>query len=206
MLTAAQHPSWMLVRLELETRCHTGNADSDRLVLLDDPSPTRYRQYLSRTLGFEESFEDKLARMQDLDPVIERLRGMTGKLRADLRALGMTDPQIDHLPRCSIPLLKSAPQALGWIYVLERNSLVHGLIRRHLAPRLPREHSVATTYLATHDGKTGTRYRELGVVLDNVARVSPYAPGAIVSAAHEAFRIQRQWYALFAKRDTPLAS
>ena len=206
MLTAAQHPSWMLVRLELETRAHTGTADADRLILLDDTTPTRYRQYLARTLGFEEAFEDKLARMHDLDPAIERLRGMTGKLRADLRALGMTDQQIDQLPRCSIPLLKSAAQALGWIYVLERNSLVHGLIRRHLATRLPREVSVASSYLATHDGKPGTRYRELGTILDAAARTSPYAPGAIVSSAHEAFRLQRMWYATFAKRDTPLAS
>lgn len=206
MLTAALHPSWMLVRLELETRAHTAGADADRLTLLDDASPTRYRQYLCRTLGFEAAFEDKLARMHDLDPQIQKLRGMTGRLRADLRALGMTDPQIDSLPRCTVPLQKTAPQALGWIYVLERNSLVHGLIRRHLATRLPREVTVATTYLAMHDGKPGTRYRELGVVLDHVARSSPYAPGAIVSAAHEAFRLQRQWYATFAKREVPLAA
>jgi heme oxygenase len=206
MLTAGQHPSWMLVRLELETRAHTAGADSDRLVLLDDTTPSRYRQFLCRTLGFEESFEDRLARMHDLDPQIERLRCLTGRLRADLRAIGVTDPQIEHVQRCSIPMLKSAPQAMGWIYVLERNSLIHGLIRRHIGARMPREYSVASSYLAVHDGKPGTRYRELGTVLDAVARTSPYAPGAIVQAAHEAFRLQRLWYALFAKRDMPFAS
>jgi heme oxygenase len=206
MLTAGQHPSWMLVRLELETRAHTAGADSDRMVLLEDTSPSRYRQFLCRTLGFEEAFEDKLARMHDLDPRIERLRSVTGRLRSDLRAIGVTDPQIEHVQRCTIPMLKSAPQAMGWIYVLERNSLVHGLIRRHIGTRLKHEYAVASSYLGLHDGKPGTRYRELGVVLDAIARASPYAPGAIVQAAHEAFRMQRLWYATFAKRDHTLAS
>jgi heme oxygenase len=196
----------MLVRLELETHVHTPSADADRLVLFDDSSVPAYRQFLSRVYGFEAPVEEALARTHGLDPQIATLHAFAGLIHADLCALGMTDPQISRLPRCAVPELKSPAPALGWLYVLERNTLLHGLIRRHLARRIPKQMESALSYLSMHEGKPGTRYRKLGTVLDAFAKHTAFVPGQIVSAAHEAFRTQRHWFASFSKKYEPLAS
>jgi heme oxygenase len=196
----------MLVRLEIETHVHTPSADADRLVLFDDSSVPAYRQFLSRVYGFEAPVEEALARTNGLDPQIATLHAFTQLLHADLRVLGLTDPQIGRLARCAVPELKSPAPALGWLYVLERNTLLHGLIRRHVARRIPKEMASAVSYLSMYEGKPGTRCRTLGTVLDSFARHTAFVPGQIVSAAHEAFRTQRHWFASFSNKYEALAS
>jgi heme oxygenase (biliverdin-IX-beta and delta-forming) len=182
----------MLVRLELETRAHAEAADLDRMYLLEQTTPTRYRRYLAAAFGFEAPIDTMMACMTELDPAIAATYGLASKLRRDLRVLGITDSRIDLLPRCPmVPLFESTPQLLGWIYVLERSRMLNGLIRRQLPPELAQ----ASAYLSTHDGKIGTRYRRLGQLLDAYARELALSGGQIVRAAHDAFRAHRHWFA-----------
>lgn len=197
-------PSWMLVRLEIETRAHIAAADADRLVLMEHTTPSRYRAFLARIYGFEAPVEEAVARTPGLDTaVVADLCNHAPKLRADLRGLGLTESSIGLLPRCPlIPTFRNVGCVLGWLYVLERNRMVHGVIRRQLATAMPGEIQHASSYLATHDGVAGSRMRRLGAILDASARATAFVPGQIVRAAHDAFRTQRHWFTSPARRDT----
>lgn len=197
-------PSWIMIRLALETRAHHGIADAQRLALIDDATPATYRAFLAMVFGFESAYEQALVLAPELDPRIMRDRAKTERLRRDLRALGLDDSDLAALPRCpSIPRFRSAAHALGWIYVIERNTLLHNLLRRHLAVVLPSVVDRASAYLGAYAATPGERYRELAPDLEAVARQA-LTPGQLVEAAHEAFVAQRTWFA--AARYAALAS
>src|SRR5438874_2798011 len=109
--------SWMLGRLSRETKFHHQAADNDRLAMLGAAADKgRYAAFLSRVHGFEAPLEAALLMTDGLDQWVDmRDRGHLRLLRADLTALGVTDPKT--LPRCAtiFPFRHSA-EALGWIY------------------------------------------------------------------------------------------
>jgi heme oxygenase len=201
----------MLVRLALETRSYHARADADRLALLEDATPGKYRAFLGRVLGFEGRYEEALRRTPGLDPQVVRTRAKADRIAVDLAALGMTEREIAALPRCnSIPsVFRTIAQALGWMYVVERNTLLHGLLRRHLEMHLPPELERAGSYLGAYGDTPGARYRELGELLGTAARGS-VMPNHVVSAANDAFRHQRSWFTAPERNEhapvTPLAS
>jgi heme oxygenase len=182
----------MLVRLALETRAHHGAADADRLALLDAPTPAGYRSFLESVYAFETRYERALIQTPHLEPRIIRSCTRTHLLRNDLRALGATEETLAALPIPVIPPFRSEAQALGWAYVVERNTLLHGLLRRHLWRVLPRDISRGGSYLAALSSP-GTHYRELGLEIDDAAKRTN--PSVIVDAATEAFAGQRLWFA-----------
>src|SRR5687768_16824151 len=123
----------MLLRVALDTRSLHAVADADRLVLLEDPSVPTYRRFLGRVFGFEASFEAALAQAPGLDPSVIRGCDGTHNLVRDLSSLGLTADEIARLPRFTgVPRFQTALRAVGWLYVIERNALVHGLVSRHL--------------------------------------------------------------------------
>lgn len=180
--------SWMLLRLGLEAQQHHAAADEDRLSLMDVGSAADYRAQLARIYGFEAAVEVAVAVHLDL-----RERAKARLLRRDLLALGCTETEIDSLPRCVVRLA-SATQALGWYFVIERHTLLAGLIRRQLEHRLLAEVGHATSYLAAYGDTPGARFRSLCSTLDAHATQLPAYPTLMVAAANEAFRSQRQWY------------
>src|SRR5438105_10937949 len=133
-------PSWMLARLKRETELHHSAADADRSWPLTPALTTPgYRDYLTRVFGFEAPLEAAFATLRGLGGLIDlRSRTSIRALRADLAALGIPDPIA--IPLCrSIPAFRIPAEALGWMYVVERNALLHGTIRRHLDRRLPHQ-------------------------------------------------------------------
>jgi heme oxygenase len=185
----------MLIRLALETRPHHATAAEERLVLLEHASLARYRAFLIAIHGFEAVVEQALACAPRDDASFVRSRGNAALLAADLRALGVPAAELVALRRCAtVPTFRTPSQALGWLYVLERNTLLHGLVRRHLATVLPEAMEHASSYLAVTAATPGARHHELGVVLDQFARVAAEIPQQLVAAANEAFRCQRHWY------------
>ncbi len=182
-------PPWMLIRLALETRPHHVAADETRLRLMDVRSRAEYRAELVRIYGFEAAVESALLRVKDLDGQLVRDRLRTDRLRDDLVALGVTPEVVDWLPVArSIPI-SSASQALGWLYVMERHTLVAGLLRRHIQRMLGKDLCGAVSYLTV--ASPGNRIRELGEAIGRQA--NERTPASIIAAAHEAFRAQRQW-------------
>jgi len=176
----------MITRLEHAT-CHEHvAADADRLALLR-PTATRaaYVAYLVGLYGFEAPIENGLGTAIVSLP---HARPRASLLRADLLVLGEA-----RIPLAPCPPVRTAAEALGWLYVVERGRLLHGVLHRHLATVMPHEVSVAGSYLASHAGTAGMRWRELGQELDRVAR-SAASVDVIVASALAAFRRQRLWF------------
>ena len=106
------------------------------------------------------------------------------------------------MPRCTaVAPLRSIPEALGWMYVIERNAPLHGIVRRHLARRMPGQMDVAGTYLATTEALAPQRLRALGDALDEIAR-GVSAGDIIVETAHRAFGVQRRWLRRTPRRES----
>lgn len=178
----------MLARIEEETRQHHGSADGQRLRLLEIKDEPAYAALLARIAGFEQPIEAALAATA-LEPKLGLTHFRTDRLAAhDLPAVGVA-PELAF----PTPTFAGEPEALGWMYVLQRNTLVHGLATRQLELRLPGTMARASAYLRAFDGACGARMFELGQVLAEVARSSQIAD-RIVLGAHEAFRAQRHWY------------
>jgi heme oxygenase len=182
----------MLVRMAIETTAHHAYADGDRLALMDARTREQYRSLLARVFGFESVVEAAVARIRDLDPHLMRGFLKTPRLRTDLRALGMGSHEIELLPTANIAPIRTIPHALGWMFVLERHTLLAGLVRRHLTRALPEEIEIASSYLSAHGETPGARFRSFGDALAMYGR--RYMPASIVAAAAEGFRAQRQWY------------
>jgi heme oxygenase len=190
--------SWMLARLKEETRTHHVDADAARLAPLSTPtSVAGYASYLSRIWGLEAVIEQALSSTAELPLVIDP-RGWSRAhwILDDLVALGVELSRAAELPRCTaVAPLRSIAEALGWMYVMERNAPLHGIVRRHLARRMPGQMNVAGTYLATTEALAPQRLRVLGDALDEVARTAS-AGDRIVEIAHRAFGVQQRWLRL----------
>jgi heme oxygenase len=187
--------SWMIERLNEETRLHHGDTDTDIDSLFrPDATPTQYMLYLMRVYGFEAPLESSLLMTPALDLMINlRERSRSSLIASDLMHLGLRATDVAELPQCLvIPNFRGAAEALGWMYVIERATLGHSVIRHHLLTRLPAEMKTASTYLSAYAGLVGTRWRQFGTTLDHVAR-HPAIADRIVASANEAFRCQRRW-------------
>lgn len=186
--------SWMLARLNRETQHHQRIADSDRLSMLGAAAdPAGYTSFLARIHGFESPIEAALFLTDGVEQWLDlRDRVHRRWLRADLRALGVTDANL--LPRCSTVFpFRHPADALGWVYAVERNTLLHGVIERHLRGRMPDVLATAGTYLAGQQRSNGLRLRELGAAMDRMATNDARAR-RIVNGARAAFRAQHAWY------------
>lgn len=186
-----KRPSWMLLQLGFETQVHHATADADRLQLMEVRSLLEYRTALASILGFEAPLEAALAPLCAGSLVRDRARAHW--LRRDLQALGMSVSTVDCLPHCTIRIT-SFTQALGWLFVTERHTLLAGLILRHLVHRFGDKVHGATGYLAAYGDAPGARFRALCEAIDDHSTHHPAYPALVTSAALEAFRCQRQWY------------
>jgi heme oxygenase len=187
--------SWMIERLNEETRNHHTEADADLDVLFRrDVTATHYMLYLMRVYGFEAPLESTLVMTPALDLMVNlKERSRCALIAQDLLSLGLRPNQVAELPMClTIPNFRGAAEALGWMYVVERATLAHSVIRQHLMTCLPNEIAIASSYLQSYAGVAGTRWRKFGSTLDEVAR-HPAIADRIVTAANEAFRCQRRW-------------
>jgi heme oxygenase len=182
----------MLERLKRDTRAHHHAADADRQSLIQSTTPKSYRRHLSRIYGFEAPAEAAFARTRGLGELIDlAARTHVRRLGADLTALGI--PDLSELPQCPSMLSPSTiADALGWMYVVEHNALLHGELHRKLENQFPSELAIAGRYLTP--GDADMRLAALGTALDVYASSLEIAR-QIVEAAKTAFRRQRAWYA-----------
>lgn len=187
--------SWMIERLHSATRVMHAEADADFDVLFREHThDSDYLLFLTRQYGFEAPLEAAFVTTPNLDLMIDLHERQKSQLLAqDLLAMGIHPIELSSMPLClRVPQFRGAAEALGWMYVLERATLAHNVIRRHLTTRLPKTMREAASYLQAYSGMVGTRWREFGTVLDDVAR-HPAIAERIVSAALDAFRTQRRW-------------
>ena len=184
--------SQMLRRLDEDTRAHQAAVDADLQPLFDgETQPAPYLVFLTRVYGFTAPLECALATTPGLDNMIDlRVRSKSKHLASDLLALGLRPAALAELPLClTIPQFRGAAAALGWMYTMERQTLVYGVLRRHLPPSV----ATASSFLASYDGVSGLRWKELGELLDSVAAPSYAIADRIIGAAHEGYRCLRHW-------------
>lgn len=182
------------MRLDLETRPHHAAADAAwRDLLVDGVTEADYAAQLARVYGFEGPLEAALAYTPGLSRVIDlRRRQRAGLLAQDLLALDLEPAQIANLPGLALAPFASVPEALGWMYVVERATNVHRFVREHLAARLPRADR-STAYLSAYETSIGSRWLELAAALDRFAS-DTRAADQIIIAAFDGFRCAIDWY------------
>jgi heme oxygenase len=181
----------MLTRLKRNAQSEHVAANIDRLSPLHvHASKDTYRDFLVKVHGFEAPVEASLAMTPGIASVIDvRARSHLDLLRADLGALGIHD--WSRLPQCRlVPRFQSVGEALGWIYVVEHNALLHGQVRRHVTKHLA---PLADSYLAAGERAGSARLQDLGAYLDRFAR-DPDVARQVVDSVKAAFRRQRQWF------------
>ena len=186
--------SGLLMRLNIATRHSHAEVDEPWLAMLH-PSVSRadYLNLLVRMYGFVGPFEGACKYTPDLGrmPLIHHSRA--GLIAQDLLALGLTPGQIANLPQChSITTYRGVAEALGWLYVVERSTLLHDGVKRHLQLHMPAVGD-AFAYLSEHDGRIAEHWTTFGRLLDRTA-TRPEDANEIVSAAQDAFETLKDWF------------
>lgn len=187
-----QRLSRTLIQLNLATREFHTPADAGWLALR---SPTvnkaQYIEQLVKVYGFEAPLEAALRYTPGVTALVDlRPRMRAGLIVQDLVRLGMTPGRIAGLPQRFLSF-GSVAEALGWLYVAERATLIHGSIRRYLAVRIP-EAAHATAYLSAYDGVAAQRWSDFGTALETVAD-SPEQRRELLRAAGEGFAALCTW-------------
>lgn len=189
-------PSQMLTGLHMETRALHPGADAPWVELMSiEATRERYVSTLLAMYGFEAPIESAVALTPGMNSVIQlRQRARTGFIVQDLLALGFTPSRIARLPQCGrVVAFRDSPEALGWLYVVERSTLLHNTVRHHLEARLPNVN--AWSYLSAYDGVASLRWHELGQALDFVATTTETGGDQIVANARQAFTTLHEWIA-----------
>lgn len=185
-------PPWMLIRLALETSVHHAAADEHRLSGLRVKTVDDYRGFLARIFGFEAVVEQTLSRHLTRANSSLHARLKASLLREDLRALDVSERDLRRIPLSPALHVPSLAHGLGWMFVLERHTLVAGQLCRHVSGTLGTVAARSTSYLGARGDRPGVSFRAFGEALGELA--ATYPPALIVQGANEAFRTQRQWY------------
>jgi heme oxygenase len=185
-------PVRLIDLLDLETAPFHREVDND---LLENPvSPRGYQRYLARTYGFVAPIERSIITTPSIEQYTD-LRRFTKEelLRRDLLALHYTTHQIDQLPQCSVPLFDTPAEALGWAYFIERSTLFHQALFRHVASCIPGDVAFASSYLKCYFGSVGEMWRGFADSLDMLVRDDEAARHQAIEGARTAFHFYQRW-------------
>jgi heme oxygenase len=191
--------SWTLRELLRRTKSHHADADLVQLQLLGRVDTLgSYRKHLTKLYGFQRPLQSFFTTSPELSSsgLVHPMRLMT--LRDDLLALGVPAHELTTMRSCTVGMTADDfARTLGWFFVAERISLLSTLILRKLKRRLsPELFESTTTYMASCSSQSGTRWIQLGTLLDRRAAQSDLLDRVEVGA-HEAFDCQRAWFGSF---------
>ena len=189
-----QRLSRTLIQLNLATREFHDRADAGWLGLRSPTvGPQQYIDQLIRVYGFEAPLEAALRYTPGVAALVDlRPRMRAGLIVQDLVRLGVTPGRIAALPQRFLSFATAA-EALGWMYVAERATLVHGSIRRYLMVRIP-DAARASAYLSAYDGVAAQRWSDFGIALESVAQDAEVRR-ELLRAAGEGFAVLCAWLA-----------
>lgn len=184
---------------DLPARLKAASAGAHRqlerdLDLLRAPlSQTRFTAQLRGFWGFHAAWEPVMRGRDELTDLMTG-RYRLGALATDLRALGMSDDEIEALPLCeaAASLARSTSDALGLLYVMEGSTLGGRMIAQALrdAPWLP---AGGLSYFNPYGPRTAARWRAVKAAL--AAAASPDADPVIEAAALMTFAVLGEWLA-----------
>lgn len=184
----------MLTKLNLATRGWHADVDDPWLDLMrDDVSEEAYLSQLVRMYGLVAPFEGACRYTPGAMKLIDyRQLLRAGLIAQDILTLGMSPIELARIPTCpAITIFRDTPDALGWLYVIERSTLLQDGLRRHLLEKLPTL-TKACAYLSAYEGHVSDHWIAFGRTLDRAA-ATPDAEAAILSSAEVAFGHAKQW-------------
>lgn len=180
-------------RLRRATRLQHARIERELGLLSANLTPERYRAVLRAFLGFYAPLEDRLMeRGCALAAVVPfPLLQRAPALRADLRALGLPQHDLDATPRCPyVPPTDTLPQLAGCLYVIEGASLGGAIVARAVARRFGYRSDNGARFFGS--GSPRTRWPQVLAWLETVAEREPER-GATVAAARAAFHALSRW-------------
>jgi heme oxygenase len=184
----------ILMKLNLATRQFHADVDEPWLALLDKKvAVADYLNVLVRTYGLLAPFESACRYTTGIPRVVDgHFLQRAGLIAQDLLTLGLSPMQVAVIPTCpDLTIFRSIGEALGWLYVVERSTLLQDGIRRHLLQTLPQVEP-ATSYLATYEGRANEHWLQLGRLLDHAISSADVEREALESATN-AFATCRTW-------------
>lgn len=170
-------------------------------------SPDTYKALLGRFYGFYAPLEVLLGSVEGAAAEYARIgfdfakRCKTEILKADLRALGMSEADISELPQCTrdqLPAIHGMPEAIGCWYVLEGSTLGGQIIRREVASQLGIFPGNGCSFFSSYGDQLGPMWKAFGVAAEQfVASAADPAECAerVVRAANETFVRLDAWVA-----------
>jgi heme oxygenase len=183
------------LRLSLATREAHADVDERWLELLrPNVAVGDYLGQLVRVYGLVAPFESACRYTPGIEAHLDvRQSSRAGLVAKDLLSLGLTPSQVSSIPSCpAITTFRSVAEAFGWLYVVERSTLLQDGIRRHLLNHLPQVHH-AVSYLTTYDGRVADHWQTFGASLDQVGATEELAQ-QVLAATHEGFAAARSWF------------
>lgn len=194
--------STLISKLNLATRAWHADVDDPWLALLrPEVSHADYLAQLVRTYGLVAPFESACRYTPGIAKLLDYRHLMrAGLIAQDLLALGVPPNEVSRIPTCpALTMFRDTCEALGWLYVIERSTLLQEGVRRHLLEKLPAA-SRACAYLSMYDGHVADHWVAFGRLLDHVAAKDPGAETSILNSAEQAFAHAKQWLALASAR------
>ena len=183
----------ILARLRAETRA--AHFAIEQTLPLTDEALTleRYTQRLKQFYVFYQPVEAQL--LQGSDTLAEWLnvqeRCKTQFLRGDLNALGYTSA--GSLPLCrKLPVLASAAERFGCMYVLEGSTMGGQLITRHIRDRLGIRAESGGRFFNAYGDRTGAMWHQFKAAITAFAAESDEHE-LIINSAQATFETLRHW-------------
>lgn len=153
--------------------------------------PGRYRVLLAGFFGMHEPLEARLAQCRDLGRLGYHMAERTKipALRRDLAALGLSDADINALPRFQAPEFASVGAALGTAYVLEGSTLGGQSITRLIAQG---GHDVPAEFFNVYGARTREQWLDFLDCLGSYEKTGG-KPDPVTTAACDTFQAFAQW-------------
>ncbi|NVB84354.1 MAG: hypothetical protein HOV81_38615 [Kofleriaceae bacterium] len=182
----------VLDRLNAATRLDACVADTDVVACLGDFSRERYVDYLVRSFCFEEPFECACV----MTPALSRYAdpaswSRTRFIAEDLVALGLPAEKLLELAPCQLAAFDNVSDALGWLFVAERNVKTNSIVHHQMVQRAPAV-AAAAKYMRCYGTATGARWRAFGTSLDQ-AVADGASEDRMIEAAFAAFDFFHRW-------------
>jgi heme oxygenase len=180
--------------LDRETRAFHADVDRGWHRLLQGTDTTRedYVHQLTMTYGFETPFEAACAYTPGLSQLIDlRGRSRSSLIAQDLLMLGQAAEDVRAIRCAELAPFQDAAEALAWLYVVERPTLLYAEVHEELTSRFV-DLLRATSYLRAYEGTVSKRWSELGIALDQLC-VSDKVCRRVLEAARGAFGALVDW-------------
>jgi len=163
-----------------------------RSILRDDIRMEDYTRYLSAMYGYVQPFEAQAFEQlrAQLPDIAERRKAHL--LEADLRILGLSEAQIETLPKAAIELDTQA-QRMGAMYVMEGSTLGGMVIAKHIHKTLGLDPQNGASFFQPYGQTLSARWKSFLAAFTDYT-LSEQAEQEVITAATDTFKGIYHWF------------